>query len=119
MKSSSGEFELETPRDRAGTFEPKLVKKHQTHVSDEIESKILSMYGRGMSYRDISGHVEELYGISVSTATLSAITDKIIAEVKEWQQRPLDSHYPFVWMDAIHYKLRENGRYVSKAAYTV
>jgi len=119
MKSSSGEFELETPRDRAGTFEPKLVKKNQTHVSDEIESKILSMYGRGMSYRDISGHVEELYGISVSTATLSAITDKIIAEVKEWQQRPLDSHYPFVWMDAIHYKLRENGRYVSKAVYTV
>ena len=119
MKSTSGEFELETPRDRSGTFEPKLVKKNQTHVSDEIESKILSMYGRGMSYRDISGHVEELYGISVSTATLSAITDKIIAEVKEWQQRPLDSHYPFVWMDAIHYKLRDNGRYVSKAVYTI
>ena len=119
MKSSSGEFELETPRDRSGTFEPKLVKKNQTHVSDEIESKILSMYGRGMSYRDISGHVEELYGISVSTATLSAITDKIIAEVKDWQQRPLDSHYQFVWMDAIHYKLRENGRYVSKAVYTI
>ena len=102
MKSSSGSFELETPRDRAGTFEPQLIKKHQTHVSDEIETKILSMYGRGMSYRDIAGHVEELYGISVSTATLSAITDKIIAEVKEWQQRPLESHYPFVWMDAIH-----------------
>ena len=119
MKSTTGEFELETPRDRAGTFEPQLVKKHQTHVSDEIESKILSMYGRGMSYRDIAGHVEELYGISVSTATLSAITDKIIAEVKEWQQRPLDSHYPFVWMDAIHYKLRENSRYVAKAVYTI
>jgi transposase-like protein len=119
MKSSSGSFELETPRDRTGTFEPQLVKKHQTHVSDEIETKILSMYGRGMSYRDIAGHVEELYGISVSTATLSAITDKIIAEVKEWQQRPLDSHYPFVWMDAIHYKIRDNGRYVSKAIYTI
>jgi transposase-like protein len=119
MKSSSGEFELETPRDRTGTFEPKLVKKHQTHVSDEIETKILSMYGRGLRYRDISGHVEELYGITVSTATLSAITDKIISEVKEWQQRPLDSHYPFVWMDAIHYKLRENGRYVSTAVYTI
>jgi len=119
MKSSSGSFELETPRDRAGTFEPQLIKKHQTHVSDEIETKILSMYGRGMSYRDIAGHVEELYGISVSTATLSAITDKIIAEVKEWQQRPLESHYPFVWMDAIHYKIRDNGRYVSKAIYTI
>ena len=92
MKSSSGSFELETPRDRSGTFEPQLVKKHQTHVSDEIEAKILSMYGRGMSYQDIAGHVEELYGIRVSTATLSAITDKIIAEVKQWQQRPLDSH---------------------------
>ena len=119
MKSSSGSFELETPRDRSGTFEPQLIKKHQTHVSDEIEAKILSMYGRGMSYQDISAHVEELYGIKVSSATLSAITDKIIAEVREWQQRPLESHYPFVWMDAIHYKIRENGRYVSKAVYTI
>ena len=119
MKSTSGEFELETPRDRACTFEPKLVKKHQTHVSDEIESKLLSRYGRGMSYRDIAGHVEDLYGISVSTATLSAITDKILAAVKDWPQRPLDSHYPFVWMDAIHYKVKEDGRYASKAVYTV
>lgn len=119
MKSTAGPFELETPRDRAGTFEPQLVKKHQTSVSDEIEAKILSMYGLGMSYRDIAHEVEDIYGISVSTATLSAITDKIIAEVKQWQQRPLESHYPFVWLDAIHYKIRENGRYVSKAVYTV
>ena len=119
MKSSSGSFELETPRDRSGTFEPQLIKKHQTHVSDEIEAKIISMYGRGMSYKDMSSHVEDMYGIKVSTATLSAITDKIIAKVKEWQQRPLDSHYPFVWMDAIHYKVRDNGRYVSKAVYTI
>ena len=119
MKSSSGSFELETPRDRSGTFEPQLVKKHQTHVSDEIEAKIISMYGRGMSYKDMSSHVEDMYGIKVSTATLSAITDKIIAKVKEWQQRPLDSHYPFVWMDAIHYKVRDNGRYVPKAVYTI
>ena len=119
LKSSSGEFELETPRDRAGTFEPQLVKKHQRHVNDEIERKILSMYGLGMSYSDISGHIEELYGISVSTATISTITDKIIEEVKQWQQRSLDSHYPFVWLDAIHYKVRENGRYENKAVYTV
>ena len=119
MKSTSGSFELETPRDRSGTFEPQLVKKHQTHVSDEIEAKILSMFGLGMSYRDMAAHVKEMYGISVSTATLSAITDKIIAEVKAWQQRPLESHYPFVWMDAIHYKILDNGRYVSKAIYTV
>ena len=119
IKSSSGSFELETPRDRAGTFEPQVIKKRQTHVSDEIESKMLSMYGLGMSYRDIAGHVEEMYGISVSPAAISAITDKIIDQVKQWQHRPLDSHYPFVWLDAIHYKVKENGKYISKAVYTV
>jgi transposase-like protein len=119
VKSTAGPFELDTPRDRAGTFEPQLVKKHQTSVSDEIEAKILSMYGLGMSYRDIATQVEDLYGIKVSTATLSAITDKIIAEVREWQQRPLETLYPFVWLDAIHYKVKDNGRYKSKAVYTV
>jgi transposase-like protein len=119
VKSSSGTFELETPRDRAGTFEPKLVKKHQRTVSDEIETKILSMYGLGMSYSDIAGHVEEMYGISVSSATISTITDKIIDEVKAWQTRPLESIYPFVWLDAIHYKIRDKGRYETKAVYTV
>ena len=93
IKSTSGEFELETPRDRAGTFEPKVVKKYQTTVSDEIESKMLSMYGLGMSYRDIASHVQELYGIEVSTATISAVTDKIIDEVKQWQQRPANSSH--------------------------
>lgn len=119
VKSTAGPFELDTPRDRAGTFEPQLVKKHQTSVSDEIEAKILSMYGLGMSYRDIATQVEGLYGIKVSTATLSAITDKIIGEVREWQQRPLETLYPFVWLDAIHYKVKDNGRYKSKAVYTV
>ena len=119
VKSTSGEFELETPRDRAGTFEPKLVKKHQRTVSDEIEAKILSMFGLGMSYADIAGHVQELYGITVSTATISTITDRLIEEVKAWQCRPLDSVYPFVWLDAIHYKIRDKGRYQSKAVYTV
>jgi transposase-like protein len=119
VKSTSGKFELETPRDRAGTFEPQLVKKHQRTVSDEIETKILSMFGLGMSYADIAGHVEEMYGISVSTATISTITDKLIAEVKAWQARPLENLYPFVWLDAIHYKIRDKGRYRSKAIYTV
>ncbi len=118
LKSTSGKFELETPRDRSGTFEPKLVTKHQHTVSDEIETKILSMYGLGMSYSDIAGHVEEMYGISVSTATISTITDKLIDEVKGWQARPLDSVYPFVWLDAIHYKIRDKGRYQTKAVYT-
>jgi transposase-like protein len=119
VKSTSGTFELETPRDRAGTFEPQLVKKHQRTVSDEIETKILSMYGLGMSYADIAGHVEEMYGIGVSPATISTITDKLITEVKAWQTRPLDGLYPFVWLDAIHYKIRDKGRYESKAIYTV
>ena len=83
--TSDGSFELETPRDRNGTFEPQIVKKHQTTISDEIEEKILSMYGIGMSYTDISVHIEDIYQVSISTATISAITDKIIDKVKQWQ----------------------------------
>ena len=117
--TSSGNFDLETPRDRDGTFEPQLIKKHQTTISDEIEEKILSMYGLGMSYKDISLHIEDIYQISISTATISAITDKIISKVKEWQSRPLETTYPFVWLDAIHYKIKDGGKYVTKAIYTV
>ena len=117
--TSDGTFELETPRDRNGTFEPQLVKKHQTTISDEIEEKILSMYGLGMSYRDISTHIEEIYQVTISTATISAITDKIITKVKEWQARPLENLYPFVWLDAIHYKIKDGGKYISKAVYTI
>jgi len=119
LKTSEGCIDLNTPRDRAGMFEPQIIKKHQTSVSDEIETKTLSMHGRGMSCSDISEHVGEIYGISVSTAAISAITDKIIDTVTAWQQSPLDSHYPFVWLDAIHYKVRADGRYQSRAVYTV
>lgn len=119
IRSGAGEIELATPRDRNGSFEPQLVKKHQRTLSAEIEDKILSLYGLGMSYQDIALHVEELYGIGVSKGTLSQITDKIIPLVKQWQQRPLESHYPFVWLDAIHYKVKEQGSYQSKAIYTV
>lgn len=119
VKSGAGEIELSTPRDRNGSFEPQLVQKHQRTLSTEIEEKILSLYGLGMSYQDISQHVEQLYGIGISKGTLSQITDKIIPLVKQWQQRPLESHYPFVWLDAIHYKIREKGLYQSKAVYTV
>lgn len=119
IKSPSGSFELETPRNRAGSFEPQLIKKHQTHLTDEIERKIISMFGLGMSYQDIAAHVAELSGLDISSATISSITDKLIPELKQWQQRPLESHYPFVWLDAIHYKVKEDGRYDSKAVYTV
>ncbi len=119
VKAASGSFELATPRDRAGSFEPQLVKKHQTYLSDEIEGKILSMYALGMSYDNIASHIAEIYGLSVSAAAISAITDKLIPELKAWQQRPLQSHYPFVWLDAIHFKVKEEGRYINKAVYTI
>lgn len=119
VKSSAGTFELDTPRDRSGSFEPQLVKKNQTKLTDEIDRKILSMFSLGMSYRDIRGHVADMYGVDVSEATISSITDSLIPQLKEWQQRPLDGIYPFVWLDAIHYKIKEEGRYVSKAIYTI
>ncbi len=119
VKSSSGTFELNTPRDRTGSFEPQLLKKNQTKLTDEIDSKILSMFALGMSYSDMRQHVGEMYGLEVSQATISSITDRLIPEMKEWQQRPLDEVYSFVWLDAIHYKVKDNGRYVSKAVYSI
>ena len=119
IKSLNGNFELKTPRDRDGTFSPKIVKKHQTTLSDEIEQKIIALYGLGMSYNDISAHLKEIYGLEISNGTLSAVTDKIIHTVKEWQSRPLESVYPIVWLDAIHYKIKENGKVCSKAVYTI
>lgn len=119
IKTLSGKFDLNTPRDRAGTFSPQLIKKNQTTISDEIEGKIIALYGLGMSYKDISTHLQEIYGIEVSTGTLTAVTDKIIDTVKEWQSRPLETIYPIVWLDAIHYKIRENGKVSSKAVYTI
>ena len=119
LKSLNGSFELNTPRDRDGTFSPQLVKKHQTTISTEIEDKIIALYGLGMSYKDIAAHLQEMYGLDVSTGTLTAVTDKIIQTVKEWQARPLESIYPIVWLDAIHYKIRENGKVANKAVYTI
>lgn len=110
VKTSVGQFELETPRDREGTFEPQLVKKHQTKLTPEIDQKILGLYALGTSYRDIRFHIEELYGIEVSEATISAVTDQLIPELKAWQSRPLEAIYPFIWLDAIHYKVKDEGR---------
>ena len=119
IRALNGNFELRTPRDRDGTFSPQLVKKHQTTLNNELEQKIIALYGLGMSYKDIAGHLEEMYGLEVSTGTLSAVTDQIIHTVKEWQARPLETIYPIVWLDAIHYKIRENGKVMSKAVYTI
>ena len=119
IKSLNGIFELKTHRDRAGTFEPQIVKKHQTRLSDSIEQKILNMYGLGMSYKDISSHIKEIYGLELSNGSISNITDKIIGTIKEWQSRPLNAIYPVVWLDAIFYKIRENGHIRNKAIYTI
>lgn len=119
VKSSKGEFLLETPRDRAGTFEPQVVGKRQTLISEEIEYKVLRLYSKGMGVRDICDHIEDMYGFTLSPTTLSNITDKVIPLVKEWQQRPLESHYSFMWLDAMFYKVREDGRVITRALYNI
>ena len=119
VKASSGSFELATPRDRNGDFEPQLVKKNQTRLSDEIDDKIISLFALGMSYRDIQSHIADMYGLEVSDGAITRITDRLLPELKAWQQRPLDAVYPFVWLDAVHYKIKDDGRYINKAVYTV
>ena len=119
VKASSGSFELATPRDRNGDFEPQLVKKNQTRLSDEIDDKVISLFALGMSYRDIQSHIADMYGLEVSDGAITRITDRLLPELKAWQQRPLDAVYPFVWLDAVHYKIKDEGRYVNKAVYTV
>jgi len=119
VKTLSGSFELETPRDRANTFEPQLVKKNQTQLTDELERKIIALLALGTSYQDIRHHIADLYGISVSNGTINAVTDRLLPELQAWRERDLEPIYPILWLDAIHYKIKENGRYVSKAAYTI
>ena len=119
VQTEVGSFELTTPRDRAGTFEPQIVKKRQVFLGGEIEQKVLSLYAYGMSYKDICEHVEHLYGIAISPALISQVTDKLLPEIEAWQNRPLDESYPVVWMDAMHFKVREDGRVKSKAVYSI
>jgi len=119
IKSDHGEFELEVPRDRNGNFEPEIVKKHQTSMTSEIEDKMLSLYAHGNSYDQIREFIEGFYGVGFSKGAITAVTDKIIPMLEEWKIRPLEAVYPFVFLDAIHYKVREDGRYISKAFYTV
>lgn len=118
VKSQFGEFPLEIPRDRNGEFEPKIIPKYQRDISG-IEEKVISLYGRGMSTRDIHDQLQDLYGIEVSAEMVSKITDKILTDIKEWQSRPLNAAYPFIFMDAIHYKVRDDGKILNRAAYIV
>ncbi len=119
IKTSAGTISIQTPRDRNSTFEPEIIRKRETILAESLESKIIGMYGLGMSLRDISKHIKDMYDTDISHATLSAITDKIIPEVKEWQSRPLDELYTIVWLDAMHYKVKEDHRMVSHAVYNI
>ena len=116
VASSQGDVELTVPRDRNGEYEPQIVKKHQMDISD-IEDKIIFLYSQGTSTRDIERTMQELYGIEVDATRVSKITDKILPVIREWQNRPLESVYAMVMLDAIHYKVREEGVVVKKAVY--
>jgi transposase-like protein len=118
LKTELGPVEINMPRDRNGEFEPKIIPKHKRSV-DGIEDRVLSLYATGMTTRDISEQVKELYGVDISAETVSNITNRILPLVSEWQSRPLESTYSFVFMDAIHYKVREDKQVIVKAAYVV
>ena len=116
LKGDFGEIELETPRDRQATFEPKIVAKGQTRFTG-FDDKILSMYARGMTTRDIQSHLQEIYGVEVSPGLISTVTEAFAEEVKSWQNRPLDALYPIVYLDALYVKIRDNGQVQNRAIY--
>lgn len=116
IKSSFGESQVSVPRDRNGEFEPHIVKKHET-VCNELDKKVIGLYARGMSVDDIKSEIDELYGVDISPAMISKITDKVMETAIAWQNRPLESIYPILYMDAIHYKVKEDHKIISKAAY--
>lgn len=120
LKTGVGSFELSTPRDRNGSFEPEIVKKRQTILANTLEERIIGMYGLGVSTRDISKHIEETYGTEVSANVISEVTDRIIPKVREWQIRPLEAVYTIVWLDAMYYKVKdEQGHVVTRCVYNV
>lgn len=118
LKSEFGQFDFETPRDRNNEFEPKIVPKNKRDVSG-IEDKIISLYGRGLSTREINEQIQDLYGIEVSSTMVSNITDQILPKIKEWQDRPLESIYTICFVDAVHFSVRDDASVVKKAAYIV
>lgn len=118
IKSEWGESEIAVPRDRKGTFEPKIIQKRQTRT-DDIEARILAMYQKGMSVRDIEDHIRDIYGVEASASLISRITDKIMPELTEWQTRPLSEIYPVIFFDGIYYKVRKDGKIINKCVYSV
>ncbi len=119
IKSGIGQFEIDTPQDRHSSFEPEIIKKRQTILADNLADKIIGLYGLGTSYRDISNHIKEMYDTDISHTVLSQITDRIIPELKQWQCRPLEAVYPIVWLDAMHFKVKEDGGVQHKALYNI
>ncbi len=118
VRSSHGELEIQVPQDRDSTFEPQIVKNHQKNIT-EIDSKIISMYAKGMTTRQISDTVQDIYGFEVSEGFVSDVTDKILPQIEDWQNRPLDDVYPILYIDAIHYSVRDNGIIKKLAAYVI
>jgi putative transposase len=116
IKGTFGELALETPRDRNGTFEPQIIEKHQTRFTG-FDKNILSLYSRGLSTREIQQHLEEIYGVEVTAGLISSVTDEVLDEVKMWQNRQLDAVYPIMYLDAIQFKVRDNGHVRNKAIY--
>ena len=117
LRTSMGKVEIDIPRDRNGDFEPKILPKNQTSISQDMESKIIYLYAKGMSVSDSEKHIRDIYGLEISDTTVSRITDKVLPAAKEWQQRPLESIYAVVFLDAIHYRVRSEGQIVKKAVY--
>lgn len=118
VRSGMGEYEIDVPQDRDSSFEPQIVKKRQKDIS-EIEQKIINMYALGMSNRDITSQIEDIYGFELSEGMISDVTDKIIPKIEEWKYRPLESVYPVVYIDAIHFSVKENGSVKKKAVYVI
>lgn len=118
VNSSYGSFEIDVPQDRKSTFEPQVVKKRQKDISD-IDQKIISMYAKGMTTRQISDTIQDIYGFETSEGFISDVTDKLLPQIEDWQNRPLDEIYPIVYIDAIHYSVRDNGVIRKLAAYVI
>ncbi|MES1221432.1 MAG: IS256 family transposase [Bacteroidota bacterium] len=119
VKTPVGSVDINTPRDRNGSFEPEIIPKRNKTLGVDLDRQIIALYARGASYGDIRDHLSEMYDLDVSPATISRVTDKILPLIQEWRNKPLEAVYPFVWLDAIHYKVRHEGRVVSRAVYCI
>jgi len=119
VKHSAGSFELEAPRDRNGSFEPQIVKKRQTILNEALDEKILGLFSLGMSYEDIKKHLSEMYGVDIAVGTISSVTDKLLPLITAWRSRPLESIYPIIFLDAMWFKTREEGKVVQKVIYNI